>query len=123
MPLKEFRVWNMANCDKNTISWVVKNNIGLIGFGDFKRDIEPSIKGLPEIGWVLASPAHGKGYATEAVKAALAWSDKNLADKETVCIISPDNVGSIRLAEKCGYTESAKATYHGETTLIFRRQP
>ena len=47
--------------------------IGDLGFADFKRDIQPSIQGLPELGWVLASRAHGKGYATEAVRAAIAW--------------------------------------------------
>src|ERR1700683_3795866 len=46
------------------------NFVGEIGFADYKRELEPSLKGEPEIGWVLASAAHGKGYATEAVRAA-----------------------------------------------------
>ncbi len=43
--------------------------VGEIGFVDYKRDLRPSLKGVPEIGWVLASHAHGKGFATEAVRA------------------------------------------------------
>src|SRR4030088_1463697 len=38
--------------------WVVEEKatgtfLGEVGFADFKRDIEPSIAGIPEIGWVL----------------------------------------------------------------------
>ena len=38
-----------------------ENFVGEIGFADYKRELEPSLKGVPEIGWVLASPTHGKG--------------------------------------------------------------
>ena len=51
---------------------------GELGFAEFKRELEPSIQGIPEIGWVLAPHAHGKGYATEAVQAVVAWGDKPL---------------------------------------------
>jgi RimJ/RimL family protein N-acetyltransferase len=44
------------------------NFVGEIGFADHKRDLEPSLKGVPEIGWVFASHVHGRGYATEAVR-------------------------------------------------------
>src|SRR5271163_4002760 len=47
--------------------------VGDLGFMDFKRDMQASLKDVPEIGWILASHAHGKGYATEAVRAALTW--------------------------------------------------
>src|SRR5437868_14514943 len=45
--------------------WVVEEKasgtfVGEIGFADYKRDLEPSLKDVPEIGWVLASQAHGK---------------------------------------------------------------
>jgi len=76
-----------------------------IGFADFKRDITPSIRGLPEMGWVLTSAHHGKGYATEGVRAALAWADEHLRTERTVCLINPDNAASIRVAEKAGYDQ------------------
>src|SRR4051794_20789338 len=34
--------------------------VGELGFADFKRDLEPSIKGMPELGWALAQHVHGK---------------------------------------------------------------
>jgi RimJ/RimL family protein N-acetyltransferase len=95
--------------------------VGEIGFADFKRDITPSIRGLPEMGWVLASAHHGKGYATEGVRAALAWADQHLAASRTVCLINPENAVSIHLAEKAGYAQRALATYNNTPTLLFER--
>jgi RimJ/RimL family protein N-acetyltransferase len=46
--------------------------VGELGFADFKRDIVPSIEGMPELGWALVPQFHGKGYATEALRAAVA---------------------------------------------------
>lgn len=96
--------------------------IGEAGFGDFKRDITPSIKGIPEIGWLLGSPFHGRGLGGEAVAAVVAWGDKTFGGKTTVCIIDPDNPASLRLAEKFGYKEYARTEFKGEKVILFRRQ-
>lgn len=93
---------------------------GELGFADYKRDIA-SIQNLPELGWVLASHMQGKGYATEAVRAALAWGDARLESSRTVCIVSPDNLPSIHVAEKCGYREFERTTYKGHPTIVFAR--
>jgi RimJ/RimL family protein N-acetyltransferase len=96
--------------------------VGEIGFADYRREIQPSLQGLPEIGWVLAAHAHGKGYATEAVRAATAWGDIHFAVSRTACIIAPGNIASVRVAAKCGYRESQRTTYHGHATVIFVRE-
>src|SRR5271170_3877330 len=85
--------------------WVVEEKssgdfAGEIGFWDYKRAIEPKLT-LPEIGWALASRFHGKGYASEAVRAALAWGAGHFGASPTTCIIHPDNLPSIRVAKKC----------------------
>ncbi len=97
--------------------------VGELGFADYKRDLQPSLNGTPEIGWVLASPAHGKGYATEAVRAAVAWGDAHFQSARTACIIAPENLASIRVAEKCGYCRPQPANYKGKPTLLFVREP
>ncbi len=111
--------------------WVVEEKssgkfVGEVGFADYKRDIEPSLKGVPESGWVLASHAHGKGYATEAVRAIVAWGDDHFSQASggtrTACIIEPENIVSIRVAEKCGYREFARANYKGRLVLMFERR-
>lgn len=95
--------------------------VGEVGFADFRRDMTHSLEGVPEIGWVLAPWAHGRGLATEAARAAVAWGDAHFGPGPTACLIDPSNVASIRVAEKCGYRQIGQATYKGEPTLLFRR--
>jgi RimJ/RimL family protein N-acetyltransferase len=99
------------------------NFVGEAGFADYKREMEPSLKGMPEIGWALASHAQGRGYATEAVRAATAWGDAHFGENRTACIINPENLASIRVAVKCGYREWQRATYKGRSTMVFVREP
>ena len=94
---------------------------GEVGFADFKREIEPPLGEVPELGWALASRFHGRGYGTEAVRAALAWSDAYLDAAETVCLIDPANRGSHRVALKCGFRESHRARFMGGETVVYRR--
>ena len=95
--------------------------IGQIGFADFKRDMTPSIEGLPEMGWLFAADTFGQGYASEAVVAGLDWIDRALRPSEVVAIIDAANSASIRVAEKAGFAHRQSATYRGEPILIFRR--
>lgn len=95
--------------------------IGDIGFADYKRDIQPSIDGMPELGWALIPSAHGKGYATEALRAAVEWGDKHFGAVPTVCIISEGNVPSFRVAEKLGYQEVRRTAHAGKATVVLVR--
>jgi RimJ/RimL family protein N-acetyltransferase len=107
--------------------WLVEERgtgrfIGEVGFADTMREIDPSLKGMPEIGWVLASSMHGMGYGTEAVRAALAWGDAHFGSSRTACIVAPENGASLRLAEKFGYRELTRTTYMGDPTIMFIRE-
>jgi RimJ/RimL family protein N-acetyltransferase len=95
--------------------------VGQVGLADFKREMTPSIEGVPEAGWIFAPDAHGRGYALEAVSAALAWADETIDAPEIVAIIDPANAPSIRVAERCGFSACEDATYKGEPILLFRR--
>jgi RimJ/RimL family protein N-acetyltransferase len=106
--------------------WAIEENatgdfVGELGFADFKRDLVPSLGDRPELGWALASRAHGKGYATEAVRAALSWGDAHFGSTPTVCLIHPDNLPSLRVAAKAGYRELERTSYKGQPTIIFGR--
>jgi len=94
---------------------------GEVGFADFKRDIAPSMRDCPELGWAFATRVHGKGIATEAVRAALAWGDEHLDAPRTVCLIDPGNAASIRVAEKCGYSIFERSTFGGNPILFLAR--
>lgn len=107
--------------------WLVEEKhtghfVGDVGFGALMRDMDPPVSGLPEIGWVLAKNHHGKGYATEAAGAALEWGDAHFGKTDSFCIFHPDNPGSIRVAEKLGYSYWQTAQYMGGDTPVYRRR-
>jgi RimJ/RimL family protein N-acetyltransferase len=107
--------------------WVVTEKtsgrfLGEVGFADHKRSIEPSLDGMPEIGWAFDPSAHGNGYATEAVRSAISWADANLASARTSCLIAPENAPSLNVARKCGYGELARTTYKDKPAIILARE-
>ncbi len=98
--------------------------IGDVGFGNWRREIEPPLEGMPESGWVFVPSAHGRGLATEAVKAVLTWGDTHFQSHpthQTACIVGVENEASLRVANKCGYREVARSEFNGATTVQFRR--
>ena len=113
-PMLGYGYW--AATEKSTGRYV-----GDVGLADFKREIEPSLKGVPEIGWVLVRWSHGRGYATEAAQAVLRWLESTRGTLRTVCIINDQNRASVRVAEKCGYSEFARTQYKGSTVVMLER--
>ncbi|HEV2079262.1 MAG TPA: GNAT family N-acetyltransferase [Allosphingosinicella sp.] len=115
-PILGYGYWTVESKDDGRM-------IGHVGFADFKRDLTPSLEGLPEMGWVFARDVHGQGYASEAVKAGLQWAERELAGQTLTAIIHPENAASIRVAEKAGFGQPVETRYRGEPILIFYRQP
>ena len=106
--------------------WVVEEKasgrfVGEVGLSDFQREIEPPLTDLHEIGWVLAPWAFGRGYATEAVQAALDWAHEHLGPNGSACMIDPENAASIRVAEKCGFELWVETRYKDEPVVVLRR--
>lgn len=96
--------------------------IGQIGYVEAYREIEPSLKGIPEIGWSLAPDIQGKGYALEGARAAVAWGEKHFGGQPMRCIIDPENVASLKLAEKLGFKELVRTTYKGDAIVMLERK-
>ncbi len=96
--------------------------VGETGFAEFRREIQPSVEGLPEVGWAFATRVHGRGYATEAVRAVVEWGDTHLQSKRSVCLIDPENLASLRVAEKCGYAEYHRTDYKGHSIVLCARE-
>lgn len=57
-----------------------------------------------EVGWALARPAWGKGYAYEGASAAIDWAFDQLGWTDVIHSIDPDNVPSQALARRLGAT-------------------
>jgi RimJ/RimL family protein N-acetyltransferase len=92
---------------------------GEIGFAEFERAMRPRLT-VPEAGWILAPRLHGKGYASEALRVALAWADERF--EETACLIHPENAASIRLAERRGYGDPMRTAYRGVPMMLYWRR-
>jgi len=74
------------------------------------------------VGWVVAPEFHGRGYATEGVRAALAWGDSHITQSCSFCIIHPDHSASIGVAKRCGFVEFSRPFYQSEPIILFTRR-
>lgn len=100
--------------------------LGDAGLGRFERGLGDDFDGFDEAGWVFAPWAQGKGYAIEAMIAAHDWHVRTFGDRRTVCIISPEHVRSIRVAEKLGYRPFVERLFPGtdnDVVRLFERLP
>lgn len=106
--------------------WLVEEKasravIGEVGLADFKRAIDPPLGPDPEFGWMLAAGAQGKGYASEALAAALRWGDERFPGARFCCIIDEANAPSARLAQRHGFQRERATVYKEKPIIVFRR--
>jgi RimJ/RimL family protein N-acetyltransferase len=95
--------------------------VGLGGLACFERGIA-QLEGYPEAGWAFAADHWGKGFASEAVAAIMTWADTSLTAPEVRCIIDPENTPSIRVAQKCGFTQIDEVKNELGVSLVFARK-
>lgn len=55
-----------------------------------------------EVGWTLRSDYWGRGYATEAARAAITFAFEELRSLRVISLIAPGNARSIAVAERLG---------------------
>ena len=87
--------------------WVVETRegddfVGVVGLGwcTFDAPINPSV----EVGWRLAAAQWGKGYATEAARAALDYGFGELRLERITSFTVPANERSWRVMQRSGMT-------------------
>jgi RimJ/RimL family protein N-acetyltransferase len=105
----EFRGYGMWAVDEKTSSKLV-GRIGLIypaGWPGF------------ELGWMLDRDCWGKGYATEGAQRALAYAFTELDRDHVISLIAPENVASIKVAERLGETVEGQTELLGNDVLIY----
>ena len=59
---------------------------------------------LPEVGYRYLKECWGKGIGTEAARARVEFAREDLHIKKLIALIMPENIGSIKVAEKLGMT-------------------
>lgn len=67
--------------------------------------------GDPSTGYVLARDSWGRGYATEALKAMVDLA-RDCGSPRVYALCHPDHAASIRVLEKCGFTQDAVLPDH-----------
>ena len=96
--------------------------VGQAGFEDFHRGLGSRFDRVPEASWTIARWAWGRGYATEAAAAILAWMEERFGAERTVCLIHAGNIASLRVAEKIGYRIFAVQNYRDYPAFLFERR-
>jgi RimJ/RimL family protein N-acetyltransferase len=72
-----------------------------------------------ELGWTLGRDYWGKGYATEAARRCLEYGFREMDRDHIISLIDPLNTGSIRVAERLGYTIEGEWEYMGHVLRIY----
>ncbi|MFC4906366.1 GNAT family N-acetyltransferase [Actinomadura gamaensis] len=76
------------------------------------------------VGWCLAREHWGKGYASEAARAALGYCFTELAAGEVVSLILPGNARSVAVAERIGHRHLRDTEYRGRRVHVYgQRRP
>jgi RimJ/RimL family protein N-acetyltransferase len=72
-----------------------------------------------EVGWLLARPRWGQGFATEAGRAAIDYAFDVLGAEEVISLIRPENRLSIRVAERLGESYMRTIEVHGARADVY----
>ncbi len=127
------RVQNWVRFNINNSNWVKKGfgsfavvdhkneflgTVSLFhGAGSYAKDFDGAI----QAGWVFASRAHGKGYASEAAGLAHGWLDAQSFGGRSVCMMGVGHLASLRVAEKIGYRKLGTAEDEAGTVQLMER--
>lgn len=87
--------------------WAVIERAASAVIGDVGFHSPVSGRPAVEMGYVLLPAFHGRGYATEASTALLAWAFGRPSVERVILHIAPDNAASLRVAQKLGMRETA----------------
>ena len=103
--------------------WLVvrKEDDEIIGrAGLSNREVDGEIK--LELGYVIAEEFQNQGYAYEVCKAICEFVKEFLYENEIVCVMKRENIPSIKLAEKLGFTYDTEVTNEGENYCYYRKR-
>lgn len=104
--LRGFGMWGVFEKDTGLLA-------GRAGF------VQP--EGWPdfELGWTLGRAFWGKGYATEAAARCVKYAFEDMKRDHLISLIDPQNVASIRVAERIGETLQNRITMGEHELLVY----
>jgi RimJ/RimL family protein N-acetyltransferase len=71
------------------------------------------------LGWTIGREFWGKGFATEAARAALEYGFDVMRRDHIISLIDPDNGRSIAVAERLGQTLEGEREIAGYRLLVY----
>ncbi len=95
---------------------VLKESGDLIGFCGLKYLIDLD---EVDVGYRFFPEHWGKGLATEACAASLAFGFDTLKLERIIALVLPENGASVRVLDKCGMRPDGVVTYDGENALRY----
>jgi RimJ/RimL family protein N-acetyltransferase len=72
-----------------------------------------------EVGWILKRSAWGRGYATEAARACIAWAFEHLDVPYLTAMINPANVRSVHVAKRLGLSPTRDDVLLGDPVQVY----
>ena len=87
--------------------------VGFYAFGEAAR---------PELAFLLAPSAWGRGIATEACRAALAHARSRHRWSEVIALVRPANAAAMRVLDKLGFAVESEPCLVGEPVRLYRRR-
>ena len=73
----------------------------------------------PEVGYLLGRPWWGRGYATEAARAAMDWGFRDRGFTDLLSLIDPENHASIAVATRLGETRRGATEVMGHHVMVY----
>ena len=89
------------SCDPARDEWVIEHDCRTIG--------NIGIWNMPELGFILHPDAWGRGLATEAATAFLAYAFATHPIEAVTADVDPRNAASLGLLQKLGFVETSRA--------------
>ena len=74
---------------------------------------------LPEVGYRYLKEYWGRGIGTEAAEACVVFAREDLNIKKLIALIVPENIASIRVAEKLGMSKGPLIHIYGVDALQY----
>jgi RimJ/RimL family protein N-acetyltransferase len=104
--------------------WAVelKEDGAVIGFAGLSFPLSfPDLATIPEIGWRLARPYWGKGYATEAAAASRDDFFRSFAYDQIISLAYAGNTASTHVMDKIGFRRDGETRgVGGRPVLVYR---
>lgn len=97
--------------------------IGSCGMFHSWRGFGQGMDDVPEAGWIIHPDCWGKGYAGEAMRAALAWFDTTHGERRIAAMIEETNAASQKVAKLLGFAECGRQWHEDARLILYERLP